>query len=357
MNGKELIETLEDAGLSPYQADAYVTLLELGSASATDIAATSTVPDPRIYDVLRDLAEEGYIDIYEDDSLHARALDPAHALTSLRSRASRLERAAAAIEDRWTRPDVEPHTVQVASRIDTVLTKAIELIGAAQRQVQVGLTPAQFDRFADVLETAHDDGVYVRLCLVPELDEEPTLPSSTDLARCCDEARYRDVPSPFVALVDRSRTCFGPHQRSTNEYGVVVTDRSHAFVFNWFFLTCLWEGYETIYDGTDDSQLTYVDLRCCLREITPFVENGAAVEATVWGVETDTRRERTIHGTVTEVQADGALAGPAARILPTVRSGRASLTLETDEGTVTVGGWGAMLEDVEATTVRIDSIE
>lgn len=52
MDTDELYAVLEEAGLSPYQADAYAALLELGSASASEIATTSGVPQPRIYDVL-----------------------------------------------------------------------------------------------------------------------------------------------------------------------------------------------------------------------------------------------------------------------------------------------------------------
>ena len=64
VNRSELISALRDAGLSPYQADAYVTILEVGAAPVTDIAEASGVPDPRIYDVLRDLEAEGYIELY-----------------------------------------------------------------------------------------------------------------------------------------------------------------------------------------------------------------------------------------------------------------------------------------------------
>jgi DNA-binding MarR family transcriptional regulator len=61
MDTDELHAVLEEAGLSPYQADAYETLLELGSASASEIATTSGVPQPRIYDVLRGLEDDGYV--------------------------------------------------------------------------------------------------------------------------------------------------------------------------------------------------------------------------------------------------------------------------------------------------------
>ncbi|MFW5950269.1 MAG: TrmB family transcriptional regulator, partial [archaeon] len=66
-----LIETLEKVGLSPYQSKAYVTVLKLGSATATTIAEKSGVPESRIYDVLRDLEDEGFIEVYEQDSLRA----------------------------------------------------------------------------------------------------------------------------------------------------------------------------------------------------------------------------------------------------------------------------------------------
>lgn len=44
MDTTTLAATLADAGLSPYQADAYVALLDLGSASAGQLADASDVP-------------------------------------------------------------------------------------------------------------------------------------------------------------------------------------------------------------------------------------------------------------------------------------------------------------------------
>ena len=48
MNTSELRAALEEAGLSQYQAEAYNTLLQLGAASATEIADACTVPTARI---------------------------------------------------------------------------------------------------------------------------------------------------------------------------------------------------------------------------------------------------------------------------------------------------------------------
>ncbi|SEV83292.1 TrmB family transcriptional regulator [Natrinema salifodinae] len=357
MDGDELIATLEDAGLSPYQADAFVTLLELGSASATDVAEASSVPDPRIYDVLRGLEEKGYVETYEQDSLHARAHDPADVLADLRSRANRFETAADEIEDRWSRPDLEDHKVSIVKRLDTVLTRADELIRSAANQVQIGLTPAQFDDLAPALAAARENGVDVKVCLVPPIDEEPSLPSTETLSETCTEARYRELPSPFVALVDRTWTCFSPHGGSTNEYGVIVNDRTHAYVFNWYFLTCLWEIHEPIYSARDDEPpITYVDIRRCLRDVEPLLAEGRTIEATVAGFETDAGREVTRRGTITDVTY-GEHPANGDRTPLSHLAGEASLTIATDDGTHTVGGWGAMLEDYEARRITIEAID
>ena len=358
MDGPDLIETLEDAGLSPYQADAFVTLLELGSASATDLASASSVPDARIYDVLRALEDKGYIETYEQDSLHARAHDPATVLADLRARATRFETAADEIHERWSRPDIEEYNVSIVKRLETVTTRAAELITEATNQVQLGVTPTQFRDLADTLAAAHDRGVNIKVCLIPPIDEGVALPSTETLARTCTEARYRTVPSPFIALVDRSWTCFAPHGNSTNEYGVIVNDRTHTYIFHWFFLTNLWDVQETVYSGRSETfPRTYVDLRRCLRDILPRFQQDQTIEAVVQGFDTTTGSEVEHRGHITDVTYAGVSSTDDASTPLSQLAGEASFTLETGDDIVTVGGWGAMIEDVEAIRIRIDLVD
>ncbi|MFW6320556.1 MAG: TrmB family transcriptional regulator [Halohasta sp.] len=355
MDAEELIETLEDAGLSPYQADAFVTLLGRGSASATEIAKASSVPDARIYDVLRGLDDAGYIEIYQQDSLHARAHDPADVLADLRSRANRFEVAAEEIEDRWDQPDIEEHQLSILKRLDTVLAQAEGLIREAETQVHVGVTVDQYYELEAALACALDRGADVKVCLVPSIDEEIDLPSQESLARTSTEVRKRSVPSPFVALIDRSWTCFSPHGHSTNEYGVMVNDMTHTYVFYWYFLTNLWEGQETVYSARNEAfPITYVDIRHCLRRIVPLVEGGKEVEAVVDGIDTETGREVSLRGTITDVTYAGENRDETYPTALSDLAGEASFRLETDDGTYTVGGWGAMIEEVEAIEITIE---
>lgn len=356
MNDDDLIEVLEDAGLSPYQAEAYVTLLELGNASATDIADACDVPDPRIYDVLRDLESKGYIETYQQDSLTARAHDPETVLDDLRSRSSQYLTAAEEIEERWNQPAVTEHEVSIVKRFDTVMSRAREIIENATNQIQIGVNVEQFRALEDSLVEARERGVNVKLSLSTAANVD-NLPTEDELASACTEARHRDIPSPFLVLVDRHWTCFAPHSESVNEYGVLVSDRTHTYVFHWFFLTALWEVWDTIYTiRTPETPTTYVDLRHCVRDVNTLLEEEATITATVEGYETESNETVTVTGTITRVNYSGDSVGRNQQLPLSQLAGRVSITLETENGPVDVGGWGAVIEEIEAAEITIEDI-
>jgi len=356
MNKSTLTTVLEDAGLSPYQAEAYVTVLELGSASATDVAEESDVPDPRIYDVLRDLEQRGYVETYEQDSLHARAYSPESVLEDLRERADRFENAAEEIEDRWEAPTMDSHTVSFVKRIDTVLDKAEAKIRAAENQVLVAVSQSQYIRLRDALQDARERGVHVRLAIYAEEDALHSLPDESELRAVATEARYRSIPMPLIALVDRTATCFAPHDLSTNRYGIIVEDRTHAYVFHWFFMAGLWESTEPLFTDDDDSlPRTYVNIRNCIRDIAPLLRDGATVTATVQGLDVDSGSEVTLEGEIADIDYPS-LESTGRDPLFSYLGGQATITVETDDGPIDVGGWGAVIEDYEATRIVLEDI-
>jgi sugar-specific transcriptional regulator TrmB len=358
MNSDDLVEILEDAGLSPYQAEAYVAVLELGASSATDIAEASSVPDPRIYDVLRDLEGKGYVETYQQDSLHARAHDPGGVLQDLQTRAERFSEAADEIEDRWNRPAMEDHRVSIVKRIETVIERAESLIESAENQVQLSANPAQYERLAPALRSAREAGADVKLSLYTQSGDEPALPDEAELAETCTEARHRELPSPFIALVDRTWTCFSPHTRSVNEYGILVDDRTHTYVFHWYFLTCLWEVWEPLYvEGNEEPPITYVEIRHCVRDIAPLIDDGATVRATVEGYDTTTDERVELSGRLVETVYAGVSSANADDPPLSQLAGQVQITIDTGGETHTVGGWGAMLEAVEAQRITITAIE
>ncbi len=351
----DLVSALEDAGFSPYQADAYVTLLEFGAAPATEIAEASGVPDPRIYDVLRDLEDDGCIETYEQDLLYARAVDPDEVLENLRTRASRFSDAAEEIERRWEKTPMEVSVVSLVKRFETVRNYAAEAIRNARGQVQVSLSTAQYERLRPALREAKGNGANVHLSLHTGEAGVDSLPDREDVAAVCTEARTRDKPAPFVVIVDRTESCFAPNRGSANEYGVLVDDRTHTYVLHWFFLTVLWDPWEVYHTTADDGPPTdYLDIRYCVRDIAPLLEAGATVDILIEGVDTGTGSDRRIEGTVREVIANG----HGGTDVPIAEySGQIGLVVETGDGPVEIGGWGAMVEEIEAHRITVLSVE
>jgi len=305
--------------------------------------------------VLRDLESKGYIETFQQDSLTARAHDPKEVLEHLRSQSSKYLDAASDIEDRWDQPEISDHEVSIVKRFDTVLKQAKELIGSAQQQIQLGVNTEQFRELKPALVAAHERGVNIKLSFCTATDGN--IPDRAEISGTCTEARHRDIPSPFLVLVDRTWTCFAPHQQSVNEYGVLVNDRTHTYLFHWFFLTCLWEIWETVYTvRTPETPTTYVDLRHAVRDLEPILSKGATVQASVVGYETETREPIELTGRVVDVDYTGDSMGRQEPVPLAQLAGRISLTLDVDGDEYEIGGWGAVIESIEATEIRITDV-
>ncbi|WP_224447025.1 TrmB family transcriptional regulator [Haloprofundus salilacus] len=356
MDTAELRRALEDAELSPYQADAYTALLRLGSASATELADACSVPTARIYDVLRDLEAKGYIETYEQDSLHARANEPQAVLTSLRGKAERFTAAAAEIEERWEQPAVDGHMVSIVKRFETVFDRACDIVREAETEVQVSATAEQFRRLRPALATAYDNGAIVSVSIHSDsgttADELPDTRAYDGIAT---EVRHRRLPAPFIVLVDRNETCFTPHARSVNRYGVLVDDYTLTYVFHWYFQTCLWEVWEPMYDARPtEPPLVYADIRRFVREIEPLLEDGTTVRVAVEGFDTESGEAVSFAGTLVDVSYAGSSTNgepPLSQL-----AGETALTIAVDGETRTVGGWGAVIEDVEAIRLTVEAL-
>lgn len=360
MNEDELHDGLRYAGLSKYQIQTYTTLLELGTAAATDLAEEADVPRSRIYDVLHDLEEEGYVETFEQESLRVRARDPSEVFTQLQERARLLNDTAEEIRERWQHASVSGHRISVLKRADTAIERAETAIDDAENQIQLCVTPDQFERLRSILADAIDRGVYVLISVTTSPDTPVELPSETDLDGVVTEIRHRSLPAPFIALVDREIACFAPHTRPIGQYGAIFEDETLTYVFHWYFQAALWESWPILYTTRDDGlPAEYVDIRECIRDVAPLFTEGATITARVHGKVVDRRQTVTLHGTIADIRSVNGFDTPSSGV-PTLSSlaGQATFILEADDGErYGIGGWGAIIEDVEALRIVIEDVQ
>ncbi|CCQ34229.1 transcriptional regulator TrmB protein [Halorhabdus tiamatea SARL4B] len=354
MDRDTLVAGLSDAELSTYQAEAYVTLLEQGVSPAVDVARHCSIPAPRIYDVLKELEQMGYVETLDRETLHARASDPADLVADLQATSERLGEVAGEIEDRWEQAPLGEHEMNVSKRAETAIDHAEDLIREADSTVDLALTDEQLVAFESALTTAAENDVVVRASVFPTAGERPDLVDHP-VSDVVTELRRRSIQSPFLALIDRTQASLAPTARLPDPYGVIINDDIISFIFQWYFQTCLWSVWEPIGDGRA-YPLVYVCLEEFVRDVYPLWWDGATVSLTVEGIDTDTGEERTISGVLRDVVYSGQTATDRPPTLAEL-SGQASMILWTPTGRRSIGGWGALIEDLEARRITLEDIE
>lgn len=356
MDEDELRSGLQEAGLSQYEADAYLAILERGTAPAVKVAEQAGVPKSRIYDVLRDLERDNYIETFEQDSaLTAQPRDPADVMTDLEERAKTLSTTAKAIEERWEQPEISDHKISIVKRFDSVIEQFQLAAEAATNRIQIAVSPSQLEAVRPTLEDAVERGVFVKLCIATGF-EEPHVVEEIDFESVATEARHRTLPAPFTALVDRTHTFFSSQSHPSDQYGIIIDDFTLSYVFHWYFQSALWGTWQPVHAPAAGTKREYVDVRECVQDIAPIVNAGTAIPATVRGFDTQTGEDVSLSGEITEIISAGRPDEDGALTL-TQLAGQATLVLESDGLEYGIGGRGATLEDVEATRVVIDPPE
>ncbi|MCL9814181.1 TrmB family transcriptional regulator [Natranaeroarchaeum aerophilus] len=355
MDREHVRKALKYAGLTEYQADAYLTLLDLGAAPAVEIARKCSVPSSQIYDVLRNLEEREYIETMDQEKLYAQPEPPETVFDDLASRGELLTDAADDIKERYREPDTVDYRISVTKHPKSAVEQALAGIEDADTVVEIAATPAQLQQLLPELQDARDRGVIVRTTLY--LPDHGDIPIEDEMLEgAVSELRACSIPGPFLVILDRHRVCFAPNSRSDETYGVLIHDRILPFIFHWYFLTCLWNLYPTVYRD-DPTTIAYVSLKEFLRDFYSVVQaDGFDVIIQVSGSEIRTNSDITITGRVesmTYPQQQIDEHQPSLTELATY----ATMVIDTGDEMVSVGGWAAVFEDINARRVDVLNIE
>ncbi|GAB3684667.1 hypothetical protein GCM10028857_13970 [Salinarchaeum chitinilyticum] len=338
----EIVAGLEDAGLSEYEAEAYLTLLERGTSKAVDVARQSSIPVPRIYDVVNELERRGYVDTLDRDTLHVHAHEPVTVIEDLHDRSERLSNVASEIEDRWEQTPVSEHDVTVTKRSETVIDHASELIREADASVDLA--------FEAPLASLSPSDVVVRVSLCREAGVDDVL-GDRSVRETITEVRERAFPSPLVVVVDGETTCYAPTGTVPDPFGVILKGDHLTFVFRWYFQTCLWGVWEDRAADTD-GRSEFASLEELICEVYEPWTDGERIEVAIDGVDTDTGEWVSVAGRITDVRYTGRDGDDEVPSL-TDLAGEASIVVANGEHEYTVGSWGARVEDVEARRIEL----
>jgi sugar-specific transcriptional regulator TrmB len=337
MTSDDLQRTLAAMGeqfdFGEYETEAYVTVLEHGRLTASEIADRTDIPQPRVYDTVRSLAEHGFVEIHESRPMQVVAIDPAEAFGSVRTT---LDDLVEDLERRYTAPSRGSEAVSLIKSRRTILRYLEDVITTAEYELMLSLTPDLFARFEDDLADRRDEGVTIDLLLAPAADVPGA--DEYDYTRVAAAVRARrGLTTPVAAVADGDYSIYAAREAVRNgeeRYGVIFNRSELGFLVSGFLNTVVWGSAATLLERPDDRPYPrrYASIRRCVQELDGGDDT---LYATVRGREVETGDRRTVRGEIVDVALG-------------IDQVTASLTVRTDDGDVSVGGQAAAFEDIEA---------
>ncbi|MFD1634881.1 HTH-type sugar sensing transcriptional regulator TrmB [Haloplanus ruber] len=328
----------ETFDLGEYETEAYVTVLEHGRLTATELADRTDIPQPRVYDTVRGLAEHGFVEVHESRPMRIVAVDPTEAFGDVRTTLADLVEG---LERRYTAPSRGTEAASLVKSRRTILRYLEDVITTAEYELLISLTPDLFSRFEETLAERRAEGVAVDLLLSPAAEvPDADAYDYTDVASSV-RAR-RGVTTPIAAVADGEYSIYTAREAvrtGPERYGVVFNRSDLGLLVSGFLNTVVWGSATTLLDRADGRPYPrrYASLRRCVNDLSG---RDTPQYVTVRGRDVETGEPRTVEGRIVDV------AGDRSRMT-------ASLTVRTDDGEVAVGGQAAAFEDVEATELVV----
>ena len=150
-------ERLVQLGFSTYEARTYVGLLGTGLATGYAVANATGVPQPKVYETLRRLAERGAVVPVAGQPARWSAVPPERLLEKLdREFTGRLDAARAGLAELATGSSAEgqPHVVWHQTQRDAIITNARSILGAAATHVYLSGHGTVLEELADEVAAA-----------------------------------------------------------------------------------------------------------------------------------------------------------------------------------------------------------
>lgn len=323
--------------LSNYELSIYLTVLQHGKLTASEISEKAGVPQPRVYDTTRDLADQGLIELRDSRPIEALAINPEK---TFEDTSSRLQELITDLNKKYEAPSRETEAVALISSRQTILRYLEEIIDQAEYELALSLTPEILAQFEDALKSKVDSNVIVDLLVSPSAE----LPSADeyDYAQVSTIARKRrGVTTPMVAVADGSYSMFTTRTalQTNDEYGVIFNRSELGFLVLGFLNTVIWPSSATLNKSEPDSLFPrrYATVRRCVRDIK---DSDHALYATVRGRDVETGDYCQVSGKVIKSTLGR-------------NNETAAITLDTENKQLDIGGQVATFEDIEAHQIAV----
>ncbi len=338
---EDVLKFLEMIGIKGYESRAYLALLSLGEATASQVASKAKIPLTRVYEVLESLVNKGLAEVRVGRPKAYRAIHPSIALNLyLRSYidgiVSEGRRIISKLSSLYKTSREEGLSIWISGSFSASIEKARELINK--------LSIDGFMAASDEILNKLVDTLYVKLIssesslFTITLTFEPHLSKSIEKLEKIPNLDIRVLPTSVLRAieVDFSKALiFG------RSYALFTTEHELIMILNESFYHGNWRLAKRFKGFDVKKGITYKSRHhwLILELINDGLKLGLNVRAKIVGVNVRDRRNITVEGYVCNVNTEDFIR---------------NFTIELSNGEkLVIGGINASIEDVEARYIEV----
>ncbi|WP_226023883.1 TrmB family transcriptional regulator sugar-binding domain-containing protein [Halomicrobium salinisoli] len=356
LSEQEIVEQLEQFGLSEKEIDTYLAILDNGEAKASTIADETGVSKRYVYSLSEDLEERGFVDV--NDHVVPTTIEARPPEETISRMTSQLETLGPALAERFTRSDTSAQEFEVIKSRVTVLKRIREYLAEAEQELALTIPQSQLGEIEEELRAAADRDV-LGLLIVNTVDADGPV-DTEKLEGIASVVRVSEQAMPVLLTVDNELGLFAPLEMvlrsNTDNRSIAFTQEQLVPVLVTSFLGNYWALAEEVYVSNPPAlPRTFGSFRNAVHAATVYLRDDVAIEATAEVrpaqgseyVTADDADYETVSGRVVETTQG---------LVEPTSSGFAaehSFVVERDGERISVGGFGAFTEDYEAREVTL----
>jgi sugar-specific transcriptional regulator TrmB len=336
----------ENLGLSSYECDVYLTLVDRGKQTMAEIAESSDVPKHRVYDVTEKLRDRGFIEIVDQYPKEAYAVPPDEVLEPVEEQLTQAKEEVKNIHQEVGDIGGGIAMMKSKSTIEKYLQKSIHF---AEVDLAITLSFELLESHWSQIRSI-DDSTSVKL-VISDIPERYLSENSIELEGIDDlgdEVYGIKSHEPVVVSSDRAHgffwTGFDSSLSSADMQGFNITNEEFALLFDRYINHYLIPQANELYTRTNPRELptTYIRIQDCIRDLESRDIEGMTVE--VHGYSTTTREQVHFTGDLVDYHSEEDIVA----YLEVERHG-----FKGNES-VRVGGWKATtLDDYEGRQITL----
>lgn len=346
--GFQLVDRLQRFGFSEKEARVYLAVVERGRAKLSTVASDAGVSKSYVYQICDQLDQRDLVTV---DDHQSPAIVRAHPPSSAFERRVReIEDTVSEIERRYEQPADDMESLEVVRSRPTLNKRLRDLIETAESEILLQL-PVQFlPEVSGVLRDAVDRGVLVLLAVSGGTDEVLT-GAYEDIATA---VRTWNKGTTVYLSADRERGIISPSSVLEWEHGnaeaICFDNDAIAVAVEGAFSGTVWPAAQEILlrQPTLPREYGAGEIRHAAYDSTLSLQAGRSVHARIEARPIGEEQEpHTISGRV--VEARQMVVEPLTGNFALENA----LSLETDDGRISVGGKGAFVEDYVASSISL----